>query len=183
VFDKKILVIDDCVSKQTQDFIEGQLHPSSINWKYISDVTGRESDYEAFNPGLSQGVFADNQILTSAYLFLYPLLLEVCTKQNIYVDRLMRIRLGLYINRNTSTVNNAHIDDVNPHMVALYYPYETDGDTVFFTDSTATQELQRISPKKGRMVIFDGSIHHASSNPIKHVDRITVNYNFIGVFK
>jgi hypothetical protein len=39
-------------------------------------------------------------------------------------------------------------------------------------------ELARISPKKGRMVFFDGKHYHASMHPLENPQRIVVTFNF-----
>ena len=68
-----------------------------------------------------------------------------------------------------------HNDSTNPHLVCLYYVNNSDGDTIFFDDFN--KEIKRISPKKGRIAFFDGSIKHCGSRPTKS-HRITVNFNF-----
>jgi len=50
---------------------------------------------------------------------------------------------------------------------------DSDGDTLFFNKEGDI--INRVSPKKGRCVIFDGDILHASQNPIKSKDRIVIN--------
>lgn len=176
-----IKIIDNCVSQQFQDFLGYQLDAPILNWSFGKDVTNLNDTNRQMYPGFSNGPFENGQIQNSAYWFLYPLLLEVCNKQNIIVKELLRIRIriGLNINRGVETVNTAHIDRQTPHMSALYYPHDYDGDTVFYTDKTATAELIRVTPKKGRMVLFDGFIYHASSNPNTSNYRIAVNYNFV----
>ena len=55
---------------------------------------------------------------------------------------------------------------------------DSDGDTILFKDDKKT-EIKRITPKKGRIVFFDGLIPHCSSPPTKN-HRAIVNINFIG---
>lgn len=72
---------------------------------------------------------------------------------------------------------------------------DTDGDTLFssyndgeFSDNLSEGEKfsivnssnniqKRVTPKKGRCVVFDGRIYHASSTPTID-DRFVLNYNF-----
>lgn len=64
----------------------------------------------------------------------------------------------------------------DPHLACLYYVNDTDGDTIFFNQDKTTI-IKKVAPKKGRVVIFDGSICHSSSTPTKNV-RSVINFNF-----
>ena len=75
----------------------------------------------------------------------------------------------------TTEYDSPHIDMEMGHTVCLYYVNNTDGDTFFFNGKNI---IKRVSPKKGRCVLFDGKIFHASSKPTKE-KRIVINYNFI----
>lgn len=176
---ENIHIVDNCVSQTFQDFLAKQLEANNLSWGFIEDVTNNPKEKSEMVPGFSNSPFDSGNVFNTAYWFLYPLLLEACGKKNIAVKELLRIRIGLYLKKNENSVNSAHVDRNVPHMTALYYPNDFDGDTVFYTDSTATTELLRVTPKKGRMVIFDGLIYHASSNPMTNSHRITVNFNFI----
>ena len=46
-------------------------------------------------------------------------------------------------------------------------------------DEKGGKVVKEIEPKKGRAVILDGNIYHASSCPKNHVNRIVINYNFL----
>lgn len=82
--------------------------------------------------------------------------------------------------------NIAHIDDEHEeHLVCIYYPQDTDGDTVlfneFFNKDKKPEKLtiaKRVEPKANRCVIFNGWRFHASSNPSAYNNRIVLNTNF-----
>ena len=82
--------------------------------------------------------------------------------------------------------NMAHIDDEKEeHLVCIYYPQDTDGDTVlfneFFNKDKKPEKLtihKRVTPKANRCVIFNGWRFHASSNPVSYNKRIVLNTNF-----
>lgn len=176
----KIKIVRNCVSQQFVDFIAKELASSSLQWVYTHNVTNNQ--IQEAKPGFSNNPFADNTILNTAYWFLYPLLLETANKNNFFIERLLRIRIGAYVNRNTKAFNNIHVDSQDPHIVALYYPSDSDGETVFFDSIDGEKEILRVAPQRGTIVFFDGSIPHSSSNPVEHDIRITVNYNFVGVW-
>jgi hypothetical protein len=174
----KIKVIENCVSQQFVDFVSNELNPETIAWGFLKNVTSASG--VKLKVGLSSDAYRENQIKNTAYWFLYPLLLEVANKNNFFVERLLRIRIGAYINQNSKEINDIHTDLNEDHLVALYYPHDTDGDTIFFDSKENKKEIFRVSPSKGKIVLFDGNICHASSNPTDHEIRMSVNYNFLG---
>ena len=107
-----------------------------------------------------------------------------------------RVRLGFHLNRQVEKLHNKpHIDDQEDHYAALYYVNDSDGDTFFFDqyDSPYSGSLKqrleaidnenltiykRVSPKRNRLVIFDGHQVHASSEPKIAQSRIVINFNF-----
>lgn len=176
----KIKVIENCVSQQYVDFINKELDPTNIPWTYIDNVA-YTTEQMKLQMGIFNLVYYDNKILSNSYWYLYPLLLETANKAGFFIEQLIRIRIGGYLNVNT--INNRHLihtDFDGPHITALYYPHDTDGDTVFYDSYEGTNEIYRISPKRGTIVFFDGSIPHASTSPIEHNIRITLNFNFHG---
>lgn len=176
MFPEKIRVVKNCISQQFSDFIAQELLTKSFPWGYEENVTGVGD----IKPGFSNSPYANGTTLNTAYFFLYPLLLQAANNSGFFVERLLRIRVGAYVNRSTVEHNDVHVDNKDPHIVGLYYPQNSDGDTVFFANLDAKNEIFRVAPEKGTIVFFDGSIPHASSNPTKHGIRITVNFNFIG---
>ena len=90
------------------------------------------------------------------------------------------MQLAFYLYRHT-----VHFDTPNPHHVLIYYVNDSDGDTFFFdrrhgevwiTDGNY-KVIDRVSPKKGRFVLFDGSIYHAGSNPREYDRRMVLNFD------
>ena len=80
-----------------------------------------------------------------------------------------------------------HVDSFEDHLVFLYYVMDSDGDTVIFenpfsfenterpTENMLTEKL-RVSPKQGRVVIFDGFYWHTATQPRNNM-RCVVNFN------
>lgn len=68
-----------------------------------------------------------------------------------------------------------HIDHPNG-ISMIYYVNETDGDTYFFNEKLKV--IKKVSPKKGRLLIFDSNIIHASSPPKKYDTRCIINFVF-----
>tara|TARA_R100000781_G_scaffold90301_2_gene55789 strand:+ start:1467 stop:2060 length:594 start_codon:yes stop_codon:yes gene_type:complete len=71
--------------------------------------------------------------------------------------------------------NTPHVDFSKlQHNVLLYYVNDSDGDTFLFDKGKI---LKRVSPKANRLLVFDGTILHTGSHPIKSDYRLALNIN------
>ena len=86
------------------------------------------------------------------------------------------------------TIDTPHIDIYDDEegnidfIVALYYVVDSDGDTVIYNEREKDPDGNytikgSVTPKQGRMVIFDGALYHAAKQPINSNTRCIVNYN------
>lgn len=176
-----IIVVKDCICKQYQDYIEREIKNPEFSWTLLKDVTsGNDASPGTEVLGLANSPMVDGQVQNTLTFSLMPLLYEAAAKANLSVSSLIRIRIGTYFNtgQDIHTHNNVHVDDNRPHMVGLYYPYDTDGNTLFFDNLAGDNIIKENKPEKGTMIFFDGSTPHASSNPINYKLRCTINFNF-----
>jgi len=93
--------------------------------------------------------------------------------------------------------NLPHIDQVDyepGQFAAIYYINDSDGDTYFFKEQAETllenmnkkdtdffsnlTFKSRVTPKKGRLVVFPMNQIHAGSHPVEFNYRAVINYNF-----
>ena len=74
-----------------------------------------------------------------------------------------------------NTPNTPHIDYKFPHDVLLYYVNDSDGETIFY--DSELNEIKKVNPKRGRIVVFDGSQYHSSTPPQKNKCRCVINMN------
>ena len=112
-----------------------------------------------------------------------------------YQISFLRIKSNMMILQKVQSENNIfynipHVDPIDKskisnkgHMIVfLYYVSDSDGDTFFFDDKLGLNIKERVSPKKGRAVLFDGYHIHASSPPQKHKSRCVINANILSPF-
>ena len=65
------------------------------------------------------------------------------------------------------------------HLVALYYVCNSDGDTIIYNERERSSNYtikEKVTPKKGRIVLFDGRLYHTAEQPI-NTTRCIVNYD------
>ena len=184
-----ILVIDDFIDKDYQEEIKDNLMgDNDFPWYYIDDVTDAYSGDNQGRPGLSHVYVEYNEDgthnITSDFhdLFL-PLLNKAC--QVLQVPRASIIQgrsfLQFPLNLDSTDDDTPHIDidEGEKHIVVLYYVVTSDGDTVIYNERTESDTYtvkQKVTPKQGRVVIFDGGLYHTAQQALKKI-RCIVNYN------
>jgi hypothetical protein len=186
-----ILIIDDVVDKETQDVIEKTIFSPETQWTFGRTVfshsdpaLNEEARKYAMNFTKSLSRLHDNFSVNNLKFYIQPL-------ETLDVKSILSSRIQLQLPVITDKLYGMpHVDGVRDfqYKAAVYYVNDSDGDTVFFKETTEdihpdniTSELtiyKTVSPKKGRLVIFDGNVYHSSGKP-KHDVRCIINYNFI----
>ena len=80
-------------------------------------------------------------------------------------------------------MDTPHIDTDDKHFVMLYYVCDSDGDTIIYNEKVESKEYtvkKSVTPKQGRVVLFDGGLYHTAEQPTKDT-RCVVNYNLCGI--
>jgi hypothetical protein len=191
------IILDDIVDQATQDLIEETLLGPETDWHfaragaYKKDLFPEVSDKQrksifTFN----HIIFNDNKIQDPNFNLYYQVINNISSQLKLDVQSItnMRAQLQLPLNRPIGR-GIPHLDkhDNRPYKVCLYYVNDVDGDTVLYkqTASNSTpeeiktgklNEERRISPKKGRAIIFDGEVYHRASRPTTDL-RCVINYN------
>jgi hypothetical protein len=173
--EKFIKVHDDTIKPHIQNYIEnllsGGFAPSTFPWNYIPGLTNGKTP----EPGFVNVLREDINICNKYYDILMSPLYNFLQTQHIILKYLIQCRSYLQTPSLNPTILKPHVDRGHPHLVCLYYVNDSDGDTIFYDNEK--NEIKRVSPKKGRIVFFNGSILHSGSSPSKST-RILINYNF-----
>lgn len=170
-------IIDGILPQTYADEIERTLFNMSFPWYLLEDITYSNTPQfkmlkpDEMNPGFMHYLLYENNESTYFNFFKVIPHLALAKKFNYNQSRCF---LQLPSNKQQKQ-NNIHTDNSFPHIVCLYYVNDSDGDTILFSEDRKTI-IKTISPKKNRVVIFDGSIPHASSKPTIG-KRAVINYN------
>jgi len=193
-----VIQIDDVIPKLYKNQIEAECTSARMSWFFSAEtgraVPGAETNYGGF----SNTVFHTNEAGAASPVMtalLMPLLFAFCDQAKVPFNRLLRIRLGLLPRPPADALHhNPHVDFYQPHQNALYYVNDSDGDTFIFNETfeQVSQEQSfvyarekkftiatRVSPRKGRMVGFDGKQYHASMHPTQASHRIAIAFSFL----
>jgi hypothetical protein len=197
----EIYVIDDVISKGYQDIIEHELLNQNAPWHYQRDIAldvndpNAQKNIKGKTPGLSH-IFFDvdsGGIRSPMYYLTLPMMFEAFAKVNVTPQMIIQARSFMHMplaDKLRKEYDNIHVDYGRDHLVCLYYVNDTDGDTILF-DKTFNDVnpqsdfsqvdwkiIKRVSPKKGRAVLFDGRRYHSSSGPSQDV-RCIINFDVV----
>ena len=193
----EIVVIDDIIDQEYQDGIKGILLGDDyfkgrpFPWFYTEDVTGAGDKDSQHRAALGhEYVYLDcnddpnGKVISHFHNMFLPMLKEVVRRTGLKQEEtgILQGRSFLQLPRNIQRedVDTPHIDLYDrKHLVALYYVCDSDGDTIIYNERGKSEKYtikQRVTPKQGRMVVFDGTLYHTAEQPL-HSTRCVVNYN------
>ena len=188
----KILLFDDIIDLEYQDKIKKillsdyQYEGYEFPWYFTQDVTSHKDKNSQkrsafFHSYVKSGDDTMGTVDSVFHNLFVPLLDSVCSKidkQNITIIK-GRSFLQLPINFRGEREDSPHVDIFDDHFVILYYVCDSDGDTIIYNEQVKSDNYtvqKRITPKQGRVVLFDGSYYHTAEQPLNNV-RCVVNYD------
>ena len=184
----KILIFDDVIDLEYQNIIkeillgDKQYKGYDFPWYLTHDVTKPAKADSQLRPAFFHGYVDYPSELSSAFHDLFIRLIQnSCAKidrKNVDVIQ-GRSFLQLQLPLKGKREDTPHIDVNYDHFVMLYYVCDSDGDTLIYNEQVKsdTYTLQRrVTPKKGRVVLFDGSYYHTAEQPLNNISCV-VNYN------
>ena len=187
-----IKILDNIISKSEQEVLKNTLHGAEFNWFYISDVTKLDNKKQQ-RPALSHLFMKEGKVNSEWYNIITKISDNVNKKlkknlKPVQVRSFLQFSLNeKFLGKNK--IDTAHIDLYVPHTVYLYYVNDCDGDTILYNykskngkeDIPYFEDIKikkRITPKQGRVVVFDGMIWHSSSQPTKGT-RTIINFDMV----
>lgn len=192
-----LIVVENAISPENQDLLEQTMLGHSFAWycqrnaNYLEDAPPWifEGNNGVETPQMTH-LFYEKDTVRSDY---FPLLLPLLTAMPFQLERLDKIKANLTV-RNSKVQGEAygapHVDTLLPGLkTGVYYVNDSTGDTYIFNEQCTGalnpmvfKDLtvkQRITPKKGTLVVFDGSLLHAGNCPRDDDPRVVINFNFI----
>ena len=184
----KILIFDDVIDLEYQNIIkeillgDRQYKGYDFPWYLTHDVTKPAKADSQLRPAFFHGYVDYPSELSSVFHDVFIRLIQnSCAKiDRKNVDVLQgRSFCQLPISSDKISVDTPHIDIKEDHFVMLYYVCDSDGDTIIYNEQIKSETYtlqQRVTPKQGRVVLFDGSYYHTAEQPLNNI-RCVVNYN------
>ena len=189
-----IIVIDNAIPEHCQVSLENLVNDQSFkNWAYVY-TSIYDEDVESYPQRLTNDTIKAPQMVTMLYRDQHeasPALLEfmpVITAIPFSMAQLIKVKVNLTMpvaGATSTSYGIPHCDfpKMPKYLTAIYYINDSDGDTVIFNEHYGhtgnLTEKQRISPKRGRLVVFDGTLMHAGNYPTTNNPRFVLNINFV----
>ena len=201
------IILDDLIEEELQNQIEDAMF--DCNWSFEMDNTYgynaplRGMKYRKFlNPfeyDISPSIITN--LKTNEKIFkLFNLVIEkTCNHINFNLEKISRGIAGIQgvqVIRKQNTMCSIHINQKTPHLVLLYYVNDANGETILFDKTIDDIEdddvmylderhefniVNKIMPKQGRILLFDGKTYHSSSSPTTGM-RCIITLDLFGEF-
>ncbi len=177
-----IIVIDDLLPESYSTEIQNTLYSPEFPWYYADDITyGQNAGELEKTFGFFHLFYSDGMKRSQFASYFEPIYHFALQKANVKLINPYVLQARTFLqtpNNTTRKFNNKHIDTTTPHVVVLYYVNDSDGDTHLFK---GVETIKTVTPKKNRVVVFDGAIYHSSGSPVES-KRCVINFNVIGEY-
>ena len=202
------IILDDLIEEELQNQIEDAMFDCS--WSFEMDNTyGYNASlmgikYRKFlNPleyDISPSIITNLQTNQKIFKLFNPIIEKTCNHINFNLEQISRCIAGIQgvqVIRKQNKVCNIHINQKTPHLVLLYYVNDADGETILF-DKTIDDikdddviylderhkfnVVNKIMPKQGRILLFDGRTYHSASSPTTGM-RCVITLDLFGEFE
>ena len=188
--DSEIIVIDNVIDPDYQEQIRsillGEVNYGDYEfpWYYTKDITKSDLPNSQKRPAFSHLYVKSYGQVVSEFHDIFLDLITVCchrlemTEVNVIQGNSF---LQLPLTTKRGKVDTPHIDTNEKNFVMLYYVCDSDGDTIIYNEKVESEKYtikESVTPKQGRVVLFDGGLFHTAEQPISNT-RCVVNYNLI----
>jgi hypothetical protein len=134
-------------------------------------------------------LFQQGERRSEFFDLVFPMFYFVEDKTGVALAGPERMKANLLVQKHLEEgrYNTPHIDIAEPgHKSLLYYVKDSDGDTFLFNETHRETSRdrkpltirKRVSPRKGKAILFDSNIWHASSHPRENATRVVLNFVF-----
>lgn len=164
------LVRDDFITPAQADELEKLMFGAFFPWYYLDNTTtkaGMRKWYELECPMVVHNLFFEGAVNNPGYK-------QILAMFGFSPDTLIRMKANLVMPRPLEPrPTPQHVDRLDTHYTIVYYVNDSDGATILRTPAGT----RRVAPKKGRIVLFDGSLMHSHFMPWWR-PRCVINFNF-----
>jgi|APGre2960657404_1045060.scaffolds.fasta_scaffold02505_1 hypothetical protein len=183
-------IVDNFINVILQEEIKNYFYSKTLPWNYCK--VGTQEAYDNRHHFMDENTKDSSQFVhdlnneKDSFVRMYLLHCAEDYFGRNFSDRILRVKANMLLADKQYKPDNYHI----PHCdyegeveTLIYYVNDSDGDTFVFNEKpdinlTSISIRDRITPVKGRALLFDSSYLHASSSPIISSERIIINFVF-----
>ena len=173
--------VDNPLSRQEANYIEQMVSGKFFPWYYFDNVHNVENG-SSVTHGFQHTVIDNGKENSSVCEIAKSITHSVADSAGIKIGSIYHLRFNLLTKQQVNVQPHFHTDlfpyfyAQNPHLgkhySGIYYINDSDGCTLFEGLET------KIEPRKNTGVIFDGTMMHSASYPMKNQIRLVLNMNF-----
>jgi hypothetical protein len=201
------IILDNFIEDELQNQIEDAMF--DCNWTFKMDNTydynpqsmgiKHRKFLNPFKYDVSPSIVSNLQSNQKIFKLFFPVVEKTCNRINFKLEKISRCIAGIQgvqVIREKNKVCNIHINQETPHLVLLYYVNDADGETILFDKTTENirdnnetyldeqyefNVVNKIMPKQGRILLFDGRTYHSASSPTTGI-RSIITLDLFGEF-
>ena len=158
--------LEDHVAKRIHDV----LYTSEFAWYYHNVFSDYEEEIDDKHRYQFVHCFKSNKLGTTSNLY-DQIALPITDKLQINYSNVIRCKVNMSLYSGKPYTSAWHIDNAEPHKVALYYVNTNNGYTELETG-------QKIECVHNRIVIFDGLVKHRAIKQTDKKTRVAINFNY-----
>jgi len=155
-------IIDNFLEKEQFEGLSKIIMGPHFPWFFQVDLNENDKKHTYFTH-----VMYDNYVANSKYFgdFLNLILL-------LKPKALLRIKANFYLRTPKILKHNAHVDYKFPHKGAIFYINTNNGKTIL-------DDGKEITSVANRILFFDSSKMHSSTNCSDQKARVSINFNYL----
>lgn len=186
-----IHIFNDIISKENQDILERYFTKNDLKWKEENNTNYLKLPFP------QRVIHSQDRLPENIREIILEIESNVVKNLDTSILQNYRYKINFLSSEDYSESRNEmdgiHIDTIRPHVSLVYYVNDSEGDTVFYNlegnnediieylskkEYNRFTKLQSVSPKKGKVVVFDGLTPHHSTYP-KNGNRFVINFNTV----
>lgn len=194
---EKIYVFDDVITKEEQDEMLQFVKTTNIEWTFEKNITGKygNKDDKFYPANVLPKIRLSNHYIDT---LINKIQHNVVQKLNLKFVENYRYKINWTkpLEFEYDAKDLMHVDSDMQHIAMVYYINDTSGNTFIYDnidgnnaeinskyrhndiDYSKLTLIKSVEPKQGRVVVFNGALHHHASYP-KVGDRYIINFNFV----
>ena len=164
-------IYEDLIDPKLCDQIEMVIFGFQFPWNFHANTNYSTGETQPDDvPQFTHGFYRDDQIASQVM----GIPMEIIKPFGLELKDLYRAKANMVGWEKSPKTHPPHTDDDFDHYVILYYVNDSDGETELYIPG---EETVRITPRKGRTLVFDGKLKHASASPVETRYRAAININ------
>lgn len=180
---KDIVKIQKAFSPTLYSTVKNKIFDNAFPWYYLDHTTEPNSKISS----LTHMVMNDYESTSFICPMLETCIINMLDENNLKFNRLIRIRIGMLLQKTELIFNTPHVDQQFPHNSGLIYLttcnaptklYDNFYNINFNTEHQVFETHSCIDSQENTAVVFDGLRYHSSSFPTDIDRRITINFNY-----